>query len=265
MPLLSCVCCTYGRFTLLRRSVAFWLYQDYEPKELVIFNTAPVPLELDAALQRHGGIRVVNQTGHSESGAPFASLGEVRASALGHARGDVYVCWDDDDMFLPWHLSQGMRELDACGRSAWMPAQSYASMDGGRTYALGRNSFEASVLVRMGALRRYGFDTSGRSGAEHLPWRQGLVRDGELSEECDVAPFESYAYIWGDPGHKTSGTIDLPDNFAVHQRESADFGHGALSAELPHVVERYYTNVSGARPHDALRERLNRYLVTTRV
>jgi hypothetical protein len=117
----------------------------------------------------------------------------------------------------------------------------------------------------MSALRRYGFDTTGKSGAEHLPWRTGLLRDGELSEECEVTPFESYAYIWGDPGHKTSSTIDLADNFTLHKRESTDFGSGVLCAERPHVAEWYFTRVCGAVPDDSLRVRLNHYLVTTRV
>lgn len=146
-----------------------------------------------------------------------------------------------------------------------MPAQSYYSMDGGRTYRLGRNAFEASVLVWMDALRTYGFDSTGKSGAEHLPWRNGLVRDGELSENCEVTPFESYAYVWGEPGHKTSSTIDAADNFERHMRESTDFAQTRLAAEPPETVEWFYANIYRSFPVPELGQKLNPYLVTTRV
>jgi len=97
-----------------------------------------------------------------------------------------------------------MANLRLCGRGAWMPAQSYFSGDGGQTYRLARNSFEASVLVRTDYLLKYGFDTS-KSGAEHLSWRSAMVADGHLSEEDEVTPFESYAYVWGEPATRSVG------------------------------------------------------------
>src|SRR5260370_33631595 len=116
-----------------------------------------------------------------------------------------------------------MANLRLGGRGAWMPAQSYLSGDGGQTYRLARNSFEASVLVRTDYLLKYGFDTS-KSGAEHLSWRAATAADGHLSEEDEVTPSESYAYVWGEPGHKISGEIDRPDNFELHQAHSTDVG-----------------------------------------
>jgi hypothetical protein len=261
--LVSCICCTYGRFNLLRRSIACWLSQDYPAKELIIFNTAAVPLTLHQSLE-HTGIRVINQPARPD-GLPYTSLGAVRSDALEHARGRVYVCWDDDDLFLPWHLSQGMDHLARCRTAAWMPAQSYFSPDGGRTFLRDRNVFEASVLVRIDALLRYGFDSTGKSGAEHLPWRHGLVRDGELREDSEVTPFESYVYVWGDPGHKTSSTIDAPDNFQRHLLHSTDFGAGPLTAEMVERLEWYYVNLYRSVQDERLQARLNQHLLSTRV
>lgn len=261
----SCVCCTYGRFGYLKRSIAFWLNQDYCNKELIIFNTAPMPLVLDASIADLG-IRIVNQVTQTKSAKPYMSLGMVRRDALAVATGDVYVCWDDDDLFLPWHVSQGMEHLTRCGRGAWMPAQSYYSMNGGETYELGRNNFEASVLVKMEFLKKYGFDADGRSGSEHRPWRRGMVRDRQLSEGDEVTPFESYAYVWGEPGHKISGTIDKPGNFEHHKTRSTDFGEGScLTPESSDRVDWFYVNVYRSYPDPRLGDRINRYLKTTTI
>jgi hypothetical protein len=260
----SCVCCTYGRFGFVRRSLACWLNQDYADAELIVFNTAEEPLVLDDALHARG-VRLINQSRDTVDGLPYASLGAVRRDALAHAHGDVYVCWDDDDLYLPWHLSQGMAHLERCGRGAWMPAQSYFSNDGGRTYQLARNAFEASVLVRIEHLHRYGFDV-GKSGAEHLTWRMTMVAEGELSEHDEVTPFESYAYVWGEPGHKLSGEIDRPDNFDRHRAQSTDFGGGeTLRPESQDKLEALYANIYASYPVPALAERLNGYLKTRRV
>ena len=261
---ISCICCTYGRFTFLRRSIACWLNQDYEDAELIIFNTASELLLLSKSL-RDRGVRLINQCRDTKDGLPYASLGAVRRDALAYATGDVYVCWDDDDLYLPWHLSQGAANLRLCGRGAWMPAQSYFSDDGGRTYRLARNAFEASVLVWMDCLLKYGFDTD-KSGAEHLSWRMPIVTDGQLSESDEVTPFESYAYIWGEPGHKLSSEIDRPDNFQRHRAHSTDFGAGvALSAENQEKLETFYTNIHASYPVPSLGDRLNRYLTTRRI
>jgi len=260
----SCVCCTYGRFTFLKRAIACWLNQDYGHAELIVFNTAEQPLTLDKSLQGRR-IRLINQSRDTMNGLPYSSLGMVRHDAAAYAAGDVYVCWDDDDLYLPWHLSQGVANLTLCGRGAWMPAQSYFSDNGGQTYHLSRNAFEASVLVQTDHLRRYGFDTN-KSGAEHLSWRMAMVADGHLSEDDEVAPFESYAYVWGEPGHKISGEIDSPDNFERHKAQSIDFGAGtALVPEDQEKLETFYANIYASNPVPSLGERLNSYLRTRRI
>jgi hypothetical protein len=261
---ISCVCCTYGRFAFMKRSIACWLNQDYDDAELIVFNTAEESLVLDKSLHDRR-IRIINQCRDTTDGLPYRSLGLIRRDAAAHATGEVYVCWDDDDLYLPWHLSQGAANLMRCGRGAWMPAQSYFSNDGGRTYRLSRNAFEASVLVWTDYLFRYGFDI-GKSGAEHLSWRMAMVADGHLSQSDEVTPFESYAYTWGEPGHKISGEIDRPDNFERHRAQSTDFGGGAtLLAESQEKLETFYANIYASYPMPALGERLNSYLKTRRV
>ena len=220
----SCVLCTFGRHSAVQRSIGMWLSQDYKyEKELIIFNTAPERLELGEELAEMENVILCNQTSN-ESGKEWQSLGEIRNAALSHCSGKLYACWDDDDLFLPWHLSQGVPSWQACGRRAWKPEKSLFSTDGGRSFKLAGNSMEASILVCLDFVKEHRF-SEGQSGAEHV---QGgwLDKAREKRELCVENCRPSYAYVWGDGLHKTSGAIDNPDNFENHKQASRDFGLG---------------------------------------
>ena len=232
------VMCTYGRFEIVRQSITMFIAQDYSNKELVIFNTAQTPLVLADSLSHRGDIRVVNQTTKS-NGDGFASLGDVRNSALEHVEGDLYICWDDDDLFMPWHISQAVENYIQCDELAWKPDVSYISIDGGNSFkGIAGNAMEASFVVDMTQIKKCGFSTN-KSGAEH-------VDGGWLSQtswrQQDVSPFESYGYIWGDARapHKTSGLINADDNFKNHKDSSQDFGNAPLSPAPLTSLEKFF-------------------------
>lgn len=230
-PLVCCVMCTYGRFETVRQSLTMFLAQDYVNKKLVIFNTSDVPLTLDQDLLDEGSIRVINQTAQSD-GKPFSCLGDVRNAALEHAEGDLYACWDDDDLFLPWHLSQAVSRYLQADKVAWKPNVSYWSPDGGHSFqGLMGNSMEASFVVSMNHMKKYAFSTN-QSGAEHV--QGGWLDHADYAAES-VSPFESYGYIWGDERspHKTSGNINAEDNFETHKSASVDFGQGKDLSRAP--------------------------------
>jgi hypothetical protein len=193
---------------------------------------------LDDFLRSHPDVRVVNQTTRTD-GEPYKSLGDVRNASLQHADGDIYICWDDDDLFMPWHISKCMEGLDAHPTKAWKPNVSYFSRDGGSSFqGLMGNSMEASFVVNMNHVKAHGFSTK-RSGAEH-------VDGGWLSEtnfvEKFVSPFESYGYIWGDERcpHKTSGNIGDDNNFENHKSDSADFGDKPLSIFPINILDKFF-------------------------
>lgn len=236
----SCVCCTYGRFTVVERSIACWINQTYKNKELLIFNTAETPLTLDKSL-KNKNISIVN------SNKKYHSLGEVRQQALVCASGDVYICWDDDDLFLPWHIERGIKRMEKLETPAWMPKFSYFSFDGGKKYSKEQNSMEASVLVKMDVIRRFGF--SHTSGLEHLPWRERIESDKLLVIE-DVEP--SYAYVWGDKSalHKTSGHVDDPNAFNSHMKNTTDFGNRPLKALEWLDLKYYFDNIQMCFPDE---------------
>jgi hypothetical protein len=259
LPLVSCLMTTYGRFECVERSVAYWLNQDYINKELVILNTAPVELELDVRLQGKG-IRIVNQKTIHGTDIPYTNVGQIRADVVKLALGKYLCFWDDDDAYLPWHISQGVDYLLKTGKKAYKPAQSYWSDDAGKTFVLARNAMEASVIAETESIQIYGFKDS--NGGEHVTWMQGLLSEEQLDENYEVTPFESYAYIWGDEiaSHKQSGWIDDPNNFENHKKASTDFGVRPLSLYSPLRVKLFYWRIVESVKNDQLTERLRNYL-----
>lgn len=250
---ISCVMCTYGRFNIVQRSLSFFMDQDYPNKELIIFNTAPTPLVLDNTLMNKN-IKIINNSISYETKLPYTNIGDIRKDALTHATGNIYSCWDDDDFFMPYHLTQSIKYLIKTKKKAWKPKFSWWSQDGGQTFERMGNHLEASVLVYIDQV----FFLK-KTGDEHLGWFKNLLSIGQLDESMDVAPFESYCYVWGDElaMHKQSGDINNPNNFENHKRESTDFG----TAPLKYIdVSKHYYNVWKTEKNPKLLDKLRIYI-----
>ncbi len=103
-PFVTCLCPTYGRFSMLRESLACFIAQDYPNKKLLILNDADEGLYLDGAV----AMRFVLVVNRSER---FENLGEKRRALLEAADTPLVAHWDDDDLYLPWHLSDAVARL----------------------------------------------------------------------------------------------------------------------------------------------------------
>jgi len=103
-PKIACLCVTYCRPRRLAEAIACFERQDYPPslRELVVLDDAGqyAPIE--------GPRWTITSTRRR-----FRTLGEKRnaAAALASPDVDVYAVWDDDDIYLPWHLSAVARAL----------------------------------------------------------------------------------------------------------------------------------------------------------
>ncbi len=105
-PAVTCLCPTYGRFQLLRRAVACFLAQDYPgEKRLLVLNDGVQPIP--ASGPRLEEVFVVNHY------PPFQNLGLKRQRLLECAGTPIVAHWDDDDLYLPWHLSEAVRTLES--------------------------------------------------------------------------------------------------------------------------------------------------------
>lgn len=151
LPFFTCITVTYGRTARLNECIACFLAQDYEgPKEMMVLNTCP-----QQVLKGEFPGVIVNNLAERPK-----SLGDARNTAIWFANGTHMVTWDDDDIYLPNHLStyarvfgdndwvwldkhlfssefqvrsivQGSVNVVAFTKAAWDKAGRYASMDCG--------------------------------------------------------------------------------------------------------------------------------------
>lgn len=100
--LVSCYCPTYGRVHCLEESVECFLRQDYKgPKELVILND----YEHQNISFDHPEVKIYNVPYRIEPlGAKFNATVEL-------CSGDVLMCWEDDDIYLPNRISYTLEHM----------------------------------------------------------------------------------------------------------------------------------------------------------
>jgi hypothetical protein len=225
---------TYRRFTCVNRSIKFFLDQDCDvEKELIIYNTdTEYPLELSDNLLNKN-IVVINNNTDSQTKEPYTNIGSIRKDSLNFGDGTHYICWDDDDIFLPWHIRQCVDGFNSRPEIwAWKP---FTSMywPPNREPELACNMMEASILVDLEKLREVGF-ANHQGGGEHLHWIDYFHKYNKKYIEKESVP--SYCFNWADQGemrgHKQSGTIDRKDNFEYHKANTKDFAKSKLTADI---------------------------------
>lgn len=241
---ISCVINTYRRFTCVNRSIRFFLNQKTNiDRELIIYNTdVDNPLILSSELPDN--ITIINNNTDYITDKPYNNLGSIRRDSLNHASGDYYICWDDDDIFLPWHIQQCVdgitRHPDAW---AWKPFMSMFWKTACPP-ELADNNMEASILINLEKLRAIGFNPH-QGGGEHLNWLETFKKLNKLAIDKESIP--SYCFNWADQGimrgHKQSGTINREDNFTYHKENTNDFAARPLDGNYP-VEEIYEAHIN---------------------
>jgi len=192
-PLVSCLTATYGRYKVLCDAVTCFVEQYYENKELIILNNHPVPLVTN----------LPNVFIHNEP--KYETLGDCRNRLLELARGELVRTWDDDDLYLPWAIGQGVENIG--NHIAWKPLRSWGwRMDQDEMYLSG-NKYEASWTVRTHIARRFGY-ISMSGGNEHNSLELGINSLGGIARG-DVRP--SYIYRWGSGLVRISGSLNKND------------------------------------------------------
>lgn len=235
----SFVCTSYRRFRCVERIIAQYHAQTYENKELIIFNTdIEHPFSLGF---NDNSIIIINNDLDYLTGKPYTNRGSICRDAVTHAVGDFFMLADDDDVYLPWHITQAVDGILSNGKDSWKPAKSMFSTR--NQLDIVGNTMEASVIVKMQRIRDIGFRTD-QTGYEGLSWYMQLRNEGELDEyNQDYVP--SYCFNWSDPpdmcGHKQSGNISSPDNFNEHKKASKDFATRPFQKLPLHELNDFYS------------------------
>lgn len=226
--------CTCGRHTCIERSIRLFLDQDYDDCIQLVFQNSPVTQQLIPGLEN---IILINQSIDSNTGESFKNLGDIYNNALKHIPDDVDIVtmWDDDDLFLPNHISEGVKGLIRSGKTAYKPYNSYYR-SGGST-SLVHNTLEPSIFVWAAHIKKYGFTSATHD--QHMGWLDPLIKNKDIHVDPKGVP--TLIYMWGEafPVFKTSGNPSNPDNFKNYRKSSADHGDRVITPISTEKANRY--------------------------
>ncbi len=230
LPTITCLCPTYGRFSRLREALACFLAQDYPNKRLLILNDGPLPIHVS---ERDGGVDVINPR------QEYANLGEKRQALLEAAQTPLVAHWDDDDLYLPWHLSRSvealLREGVGCvkSRGAWFMQ---GTLPGLTVRGPCHNVFEGTMVFHRHAaldLGGYPFVHSGQAKALMRKFHEagalykiGDGEDGPSASSSGPRGGVSYVYRWANGVGHISGIGNRDGAAEKFRAQNHDFGHG---------------------------------------
>lgn len=197
---ISCMCPTYNRPPdyqwLVEEAIESFLRQDYPEKELIVLNDCPSQeLACNAP-----GVVVVNVSRR------FRSLGEKLNAGMALASGNLLTNWDDDDISLPWRLSQSIERL---AEADYYNPHAYWYLDRNGLHS----DHQMGVSQNCSLFRRAAFDAV--DGYPHTSVNNDQVIHQRLSSHPDVKQAEPanlradewfYIYRWGvSPVHLSGG------------------------------------------------------------
>jgi hypothetical protein len=179
---------TYGRPRLVANALACFLAQDYpvEKRQLLILDDA------GQIAPQSGADWQVWSTAEKFHSLPAKYKFLVdRANEWG---AEAYCVWDDDDIYLPWHLSAHTRALTSTGWSH--PSQVWSLYTGSLALESAAGRFHGALAVRRDFGERVGYwGNSTRCDYD----QQIMGRLARLSApgRSDMEVLPSYVYRWG--------------------------------------------------------------------
>lgn len=101
-PLVSCIMPTYNRPHYLLRAIYMFYKQDYPNKELIIVDDSDrlvIP-----KIPKMSNITYIQLSKKHR-------IGTKRNIAVKHAKGDIFIFWDDDDLYSPTRISKQVKPI----------------------------------------------------------------------------------------------------------------------------------------------------------
>jgi hypothetical protein len=210
---IDCLMGTYGRYCLVQEALACFLMQTVTwQATLLIFNQHPVPLRFD-----HPRVRIINE---EFSGGSLRFIRQ-RMLELADPAADFIHWWDDDDLYLPWHLEDCLNHIE--NYVAWKPASSWVS-ERNVKFACQKNRFEASWLFRSEYLTSAPIHTH-PAYTDH-PVTLQIEESGQLAT-TELGGRTSYIYRWDTgtqhlSGYGSGDEAAQRDNIKCWRRHSHD-------------------------------------------
>ncbi len=188
---IDCLMGTYGRHALASDSLACFLQQSVlSHATLLIYNQHPAPLTFD-----HPRVRVVNEA------PPTGSLRFIRRRMLDLAESsaDLIHFWDDDDLYLPWHLEDCLQHIGE--NLAWKPDSCWFC-ERNVVFSRQLNRFEGSWIFRADYVQGAPLDTH-PTYTDHPIFLQ--TEEARLLATTELGAATSYIYRWANGGEHLSG------------------------------------------------------------
>lgn len=240
------LCLFHGRFQCVRRTIRFYLDQDYAGKSyLLLYNNSPAILSLgDIDLPENKHIILINRNISTETGKEYSDLGQIFNDAVAEvpSDSDIIAITDSDDFYLPNHLSQGvlgMQMARKLGKLAYKPYQSWFIY--GKKVSLAANNMEPSIFIDTQFLKRHRFPP--KMAGIHIDWLSQLIKEDKILIPKNGVP--TFIYNWGEGhgNHKISGLGDREDNFKRHREAERDFGDGEPLMPISEEAAKQYYNI----------------------
>jgi len=104
----TAIMATFGRHRCSERSLSLFLDQDYNNKHLLCYQNSQIQQVLDSCIDTLI-VTLINNHIDNQTNLPYTSLGAIYNDAIKYipADSDIITFWDDDDLFLEDHLSEG--------------------------------------------------------------------------------------------------------------------------------------------------------------
>jgi hypothetical protein len=242
---IDCLMGTYGRHGLACEALACFLQQtQISQATLLIYNQHPVPLHFD-----HPRVRIVNEM-------PLAgSLRFIRQRMheLADPSAELIHWWDDDDLYLPWHLEDCLTHIG--DNVAWKPASSWMSLRNVE-FSRQKNRFEGSWVLRADYLRAAPLDTH-PGYTDHPVICQ--TEEAGLLATTELGGRTSYIYRWANGAAHVSagfygGSEDIQmQNLETWRRRSDDVRPNGLLVPAD-LTARWIQYLKGIAPLVSLDE-----------
>ena len=233
------ICCTKGRHTHLEKAVKCFIDQDYKGlSTLLIYNNSNVSQYLyNILLPQNKQILLINRHTSLYDNTSYTSYGQAQNDALKLApNSDAVTHMDDDDIYLPNHISEGVKGLIRGGKKAYKPKYSYYRGQNG--IELQSNVMEPSIFVKRDYLDAHGY--SNTNADSHLQWVNPLVNNNDIFIDEKGVP--TFIYDWSGeiPVWKISGDDANSENFNNHNKTSQDHGDGIITPIPTENIQQYY-------------------------
>ncbi len=245
LPFVSCLCPTFRRPRLLANSLACFLAQDYPAnrRELIILDDGG-----DFSRHTGDGWRLVAAPGR------FPSLPDKFNTLAKLAGGDILVVWEDDDIYLPWHITAHVEALGNTGHSK--PSRILSNCSGVFLEEDATGRFHASLaLTRHALVEAGGWPRTSRADFD----QQLMSRLEQTSVQGDPCRSHrpSYAFRWGSTGdYHGQGVMRGPDDTTWYHRIAGDASAaGESTSRLAPRMDDETAALFAAAAHDSAKRR----------